>query len=132
MCCTFSLYEIYAASLTSVFTVDVFVSPVNSLQDALAGGYQINVWTGTVLEQYFKARNLDVLEKNNKHKALLSFSDLYSQDAEPGTVEKEIWDTIIKDTPNQVPDVSTGLTNVYENEKVRGAQTFIVLLLSLE
>ena len=51
---TFFLYEIYAASLTSVFTVDVFEPPVKSLQDILDLGYQVNVWKGTAHEEYFK------------------------------------------------------------------------------
>ena len=50
----FLLFEVYAASLTSVFTADEFVSPINDLSDVVSNNYDISVWRGTAFEQYFK------------------------------------------------------------------------------
>lgn len=54
----FVLFEVYAASLTSVFTADVFDPPIKRLEDIIDKGYQVNVWSGTTYERYFKVRRI--------------------------------------------------------------------------
>ena len=46
---------------------------------------------------------------------LIGFSP---QAAKPDTIQERIWNEVIMDTPNQVKDVSTGLIDVVEKDKV--------------
>ena len=90
--CAYFIFEVYAASLTSVFTADKYVPTIHDLSDIQKQEYQVNVWTGTAFEQYFK-------------------------DALPGTVQDKLFKEVIKDTDNQCKTTEHCLLLVLAKEK---------------